>query len=497
MKKKTWIITIIAFFVVAGGASAFFLLNKTAKEQYFHAEIKTIQHIEELVESRFENETEWVKKSGTKAIDSTYELSGEYIGDTNPEIQQLLSNSSVAIRMASDPKEKEVEAELNATILGVEIEPIKSYITTEKVILDLPFYDQLLQLKDKDFGKLMLTFDPTYSGSEDLGLENLLGQNGTLSEENMEYLKDEYIMELYESLPEESFTTSDETIDVNGKSLKTEKVTMKLSEAEVKTILTDILQKAKKDSKFKTIVEDSTQDFVDQYNSASGSAEPMEFDTVMDDLISEVDNIKLPNGINSTIWHDADIIVKREFDLGISETEKLEIVGSQSLDASEQNWDYTFNMANESLNFTGDLSTKDGTSTDVLAFSFNDEEVFVYNGEEKVLDGDRTFERKFILQDEFEPMELSWNGSSSHKKDAMQAEHELSFEMPNSSSAIIHVNEERKIIKNVKLPAESEKIVDIGAMDADSLEQLMAEDIFPAMEQWGMNIAEQFEQELY
>lgn len=49
----------------------------------------------------------------------------------------------------------------------------------------------------------------------------------------------------------------------------------------------------------------------------------------------------------------------------------------------------------------------------------------------------------------------------------------------------------------MNVPSDSEKMVNIGTMDAESLQQLMMEDIYPELERWGMNITEQLEQELY
>ncbi|WP_419961216.1 hypothetical protein [Psychrobacillus sp. BM2] len=498
MKKKTWIIAIISFFVVAGGASAFFLVNKTPKEQYFYSEVKTIQHIQDLVETRYENETEWAKYGTTKVIDSIYDFSGEYQDGTNSEIEQVVNNSNIALRIASDPNKQEVEAEINATILGVDVEPIKGYITTEEVILGLPFYDQLLQLKDKDYGNLMRAIDPGYSGSEKLGLENFLGKNNILSEENIEYLKEEYMMYLYKSLPEEAFTTSDEKIDVNGKSIKAEKVSMTLTEAEVKKILIDVLQKAKKDPKFKEIVEDYLESSFEQFTAVSTPDATFEFDEVMDNLISSVEDIDLPEGIKSTIWHDADLIVKRDINTEIADLGKLEITGTQLLEDSAQNWNYTISMDNDPLHFTGDLTTtKDGTYKDEISFLDDNKAGLVYNGEEKLSGDDRTFERKFIIGDEYQPMEFLWNGNSNYKKDSMQADHEFVVTIDESSNAVIKVNQESKIIKKVNLPADSEKMVNIGTMDSNSLQQFLSEDIYPEMQGWGMNIMQQFEQEMY
>lgn len=498
MKKKTLIIAIISIFIVAGGASAFFLLNKTAKEQYFISEVKTIQHIQEIVETRYEDETEWANIGRTKATDSIYELSGEYEGNANPQLKQILNNSNIGLRIAADPNEREVETEINATVLGVDVDPIKAYITTEEIIVGLPFYDQLIQLKDKDFGQLMTALDPTYEGSETLGLDSFLGDKGLYTEENMEYLKDEYAMYIYESIPEEAFTVADETVDVNGKSVKAEKVVMTLTEAEVQKILKDVLKKAKDDPKFEEIVKDSTESFIDQLNLASNSEEPVDYDEMMDDIIKSIDDIKLPNGINSTIWHDSNLIVKRDFNVEIPDAGTFAITGTQSLEENAQNWEYSVGLDNQSLTITGDLSaTKDGTYTDKVSILDTNNVGLVYNAEEKLAGEERTFERTFKLEDENQPMEFLWNGTSNYKKDTMQADHEFVITIDESSNAVVKIGQESKIIKKVDLPADSEKMVNIGTMDSDSLQQLLSEDIYPEMESWGMDILQQFEQKMY
>lgn len=497
MQKKTWIIAIIAALVVGGGASAFFIFSKSPKEQYFYSEIKTIQHMMELVETRYDNEAEWVNIASSKATDSIYEFSGEFDGNTEPQIEEMLSNSQFTIRIASDPKEREVETEINATVLGIDLEPVKAFITTEEIIVGLPFYDQLIQLKDKDFGQLMTTLDPNYAGNDSLGLDSFLGENGIYTEENMEYLKDEYAMFIYESIPEEAFTVADDTVDVAGESVKAEKVVMTLTEAQVQKIITDVLEKAKKDPKFEEMVKESTESFIDQLNLASSTVEPVSFEDTMNDLIESVDDINLPNGISSTIWHDSNLIVKREFNVEIPEAGTFEIAGTQLLTDSAQKWEYTVGVDNVSLNITGDLSTtKDGTYTDKVSILDQNNVGLVYNGEEKVSGEERTFDRTFTMEDEYEPLQFLWNGKSTYKKDSMQAEHEFVIAIDDSSNAIINVNEESKVIKKVNLPDDSEKMVNIGTMDSDSLQQLI-EDMYPEMESWGMEIMRQFELQFY
>ncbi|MFP3359699.1 hypothetical protein R0K17_20445, partial [Planococcus sp. SIMBA_143] len=108
---------------------------------------------------------------------------------------------------------------------------VQFHVTAEKILLGLPFIDEILQLKDEDLGPLLKEVDPeTFTGEESMNLEQLF--EGTNSED-LEYFKEEYGKMIFEELPEDAFEQTEESIKVQDHSLDTEKISLHLSEEQV------------------------------------------------------------------------------------------------------------------------------------------------------------------------------------------------------------------------------------------------------------------------
>src|SRR5690606_9197134 len=139
--------------------------------------------------------------------------------------------------------------------------------------------------------------------------------------EFQKYVKEEYMEYLYHELPEDAFTSDNEEIEVFGDKMKTEKVAMKLSEEQVKSLLVDLFKKARDDEKLKALLKEQiafstmTDDVSDQR-----LTEMMDdFEDSMEEAIDEVKGWHIPHGIESTIWHKSNSIVKREFAMSFGE----------------------------------------------------------------------------------------------------------------------------------------------------------------------------------
>lgn len=503
--KSIIIAIIIGVLLIAGGASAFFIFSKTPKEQYFQAEIKTMLHAKDLVEDRYADELKWNTKKGNSVTESTYDLSldSSDLDDFGEEIMQILDNSTVSLRVATDPKKKNMEAEVSASIMGISVDDFKAYVTDEKLIVSLPFYDELFQLKDEDFGKFIKTFDEDYSGSEELGLADLFGNEGILTESNRAYLQEEYMVYLYDSIPDTAFTTEEEEISISGETFKTDRISMVLTEAEVKTLLLDLLEKAKKDPKFEQLMKESLNNLLQSANYTNETELPYEYDEVLKSLIDNVNSLQIPDGLTSTIWNASNIIVKRDLELSIGETAEnivtLRIDGTQLLDNETQVWDYNFTTVNlngedNSLFFKGDLSFDDGESSDQITLLDDYEKGLKYTGKDKLEGNERSFNHTIEFVSEFYNPSLSWNGDSLYAKDSMSVEHAFTLQI-RESEFNLYVNEKGKIIKKVSLPGKKEPILNLGEMDQESLETLM-DDLSSSIESWGMDIITQIDEEL-
>src|SRR5690606_4061566 len=133
-----------------------------------------------------------------------------------------------------------------------------------------------------------------------------------------------------------------------------------------------------------------------------------DFEDSLDEAVNEVNGWHSPNGLESTIWHKSNSIVKREFamSLGVNEDEisSLKIAGVQSLEKSGQKWDYSFTgkdsytQEDETVKFTGDLTWKDGKSDDTMTLTLPDADA-TYKGKEELDGKKRTFNREFSISD--------------------------------------------------------------------------------------------------
>ena len=193
-KTKTGLIVgiVTVMLLIGGSVTAFFLLKKNPKEQYFYGEYKTMEQGWNSFKERYENELAWSDKTKTTPTQHEFEVSlsaSDAFFDMDPMITDLVENSSATIVAETDPKKGEAKVDLSVKVMDVTIDDIVAYMTTEKLLLSLPFQKELLQLNDKDYGNLMRNFDPSYIGTEKLGLESLKLENTFLSDENIDYLK--------------------------------------------------------------------------------------------------------------------------------------------------------------------------------------------------------------------------------------------------------------------------------------------------------------------
>src|SRR5690625_6416735 len=71
----------------------------------------------------------------------------------------------------------------------------------------------------------------------------------------MEYLLKEYGVLIYKEIPDTAFESTSDKAKVNGEELKADKITMHLTEEEVQSILTKVLDKLETDDRVKEMLE--------------------------------------------------------------------------------------------------------------------------------------------------------------------------------------------------------------------------------------------------
>ena len=510
--KSLIILMVTALVVLGGSASAFFLLTKSPKVQYLLAESETYKQMDSLVEARYKNEVDWMKVNQEKPVETTYDLSAEWndpsVDYEMQEIQSIINSIVLSAKQVKDPVKKEMEVGVSGKLGSVSTDFVTMFATTEKLLLSLPFKDELIRIDDSDYGKFMKEVDKDYEGNETIGLPYLFEDNYVISEELSTYLEKEYMEYLVKEIPEEAFTSEKEEITIFDEKKKTTKVVMDLSEVQVKSLLKNLFEKAKDDDKLRDALKEQIA-FTSYGEDISNTdvKEIMEnFEVALEDIIEGVDTLKIPNGLQSTIWHDSNIIVKREFAVSFGENEDevatLTIDGTQLLDKTNQKWDYSIGVKGFAedegvIKFEGDLSWKDQKADDSISISAEELKI-VYKGKEELKDNKRTFTRSFGLTDGDIDPAVIWRGTATHEKDSVKANHEFTISEKSIGETPFNLilKHQGKIVKKVDMPEETDDTVKIGEMDIDELQRFMEYDLGRKFEGWFYGLMGDVEGEL-
>ncbi|SOC39280.1 DUF6583 family protein [Ureibacillus acetophenoni] len=485
-KSKKFAVTIIsaifALLLIGGGAFAFFNMQKSTKDQLLLAELNSWKQLKSAFENRYQPEVEWAKKAETTPAEYTYtigaDINGDFYSYEEEMAVEIINNSTLSLEVQLDPNKQLLKADLGADVNGVKIEDISAYVTTKELMFGFPFTDDILQIKDEDFGNFMRTLDPYYEGTETLGLNDWMGKN-VFSKENQEYLVKEYLLFFYNSIPEDAFKEEAEDIDVFGDNLKANKISLELSGDQIKDILVKVLEKAKDDPKFEDII-------LETVKNATGTAGSFddEFDIDinegLDSAIKELKDTDIPTGISYTVWISNDTVVQSDLEIGEFKAE-----GTRLFTNEKQQWDYTFEVEGEKLSFVGDLTYKNGEIEDEVTLLDDYGTGFTYEGSEELNGGERSFYRTLYFQDDYDEIELFWEGDSSYKGDSMEGEHRFGIESYEFDIAIL-VDETGSFIKNVDIPTDN--LVNLGAMDSDEIETYMMEDFLTKAQSWAMEL---------
>ncbi|ASN05047.1 DUF6583 family protein [Virgibacillus necropolis] len=509
--KKFLIFIITAILIIGGSVAAFVLLNVSDKQNYFLAEKNSFEVIGEQFEKRFEQELNWQEKVQENPTESTMELSATYndpAAGTSPfGPAQIINNSTLTINNSMDLKEKKMATEISGAFGGITIDGLNLYLTSEKLLVELPFLKELLQIKEGDIGKLLHEVDPTmYSGKEKIDFDTFFNGSKVLSEDDQEYLKKEYLEMVYDKLPDDAFKATDETVEVNSESIDAEKITFQLNEKQVKDLLSSVMEKMKDDKRLKEIIREQLAVQSLGAGVSTSSIAPSvendidqmikEFETTLDKAIKGLETFQIPDGLNSTIWVKDEQIVKRDFSLSMGpskdELVTFEINGTQTLGETDQTFDYTIgaveNGQDSSMTITGDLSWKDNKADDSIKLVAGDFEA-AYTGNSTLIDGKREFERVFTFKTRPDQGELNWSGNATYNEDKMNSEHTFAVQVPGMAedALSLHVANDAKLIKQVEIPKDPE-VKDIGSMSVDEIMQYFQVEVAPQFQQWMMGI---------
>ncbi|WP_079708985.1 DUF6583 family protein [Paraliobacillus ryukyuensis] len=497
-KKVIWIIAAVAVIVIAAGVSAAMLLTKNDKQAYFSAEMNSLNFMKDEVEERYGDELDWMEQTKEKPSETTVELSANYndpSGFDSTGFQQIINNASVTLVNSYDPENKKMMVDAKASAAGISLEDIKFYLSEDEMMVSLPFLEKVLQVKEDELGNLLTTLDPSATtGLEDIEFDQFFNQN-VMSDEDIEHFREAYLQMIYDELPKGAFTSEEETVEVNGASVKATKLTMHLSEKQLKGIIEKVITTAQNDDVLKEYIEEQASLEQFAYNASEVDQLLTDFDTALTEMKDGLSDFQIPNGLTSTLWTKDNLIVKRDMSIEMAPADEelvaFTVTGTQQLEDKNQTFNYQLGFDDgveaQSLAIKGDLSWKDQQADDKITVSAGDMELS-YTGTEQMNDGTREFDRQFGMNDGMQNFRLNWTGDSTYEQDQMNAQHNFSVSAEGITEDMfeLQLNNEAKLVKSVDFDAGSKEILNLGSMSETELQNYFMQEATPQFQQWMM-----------
>ncbi|MFD2654915.1 DUF6583 family protein [Gracilibacillus thailandensis] len=504
-KKSKWIPIIagIAIILIAGIVTVQAFLNTSVKEDYFLAEKNTIEQLQETFESRFEEELAWKDHTDEHAIESVYEITGQ-MNDPNMAgmgFDQMINNANITVEAALDKANKVSSTNISAGMAGVEISGLEAYIDNNDLYVGLPFLDNIIQLNGDDLGRILQEIDPvTFSGEENFDFSTLFNEN-PIPTEDIDYMKEEYAEYLYDELPEDAFEATSEEVTVGDNSVNADKISFSLSEEETKSLLKNVFDKMAEDEKLREIIIDqaSYMSFAEMELAEDDIANfEEEFVTAMEEASANVDDLTLPDGFNSTIWVDDDIIVKRELSLAVEregETATFNIDGTNEITDGDQVIDYKFTVSDgsseETVNIHADFAENDGETNDTISLTAADVAFTIESNQSTQEEGSKNFEHSLSFEEQgLQMFTIHWLGEAQYEEDQMTVDHTFYAEdgyTLNQDALSIYVTEEGSTIDQVEIPS-PEQVQNLSDMSGDEIIEYFETDVANQFQLWMGNI---------
>ncbi|UOQ87382.1 DUF6583 family protein [Gracilibacillus salinarum] len=505
-KKRTkWIIIAVAVaaILIAGIISVQAFILTSAKEDYFLAEKKSIEQLQETFESRFEQEIAWKEHTDENAIESVTEITGQMNVPSMAGMgyDQIINNANITIESAMDRQENMSSVTISAGMAGIELNGMEATLDNNDLYVGLPFLDNIIQVNGDDLGRILQELDPeTFSGEENIDFSTLYNENPFMTED-FTYINEEYMMYLYDQIPDEAFESTSEDITLGDNSVNAEKITFSLSEEEVQNILKGLFDKMAADEKLREILVNQTF-YLDYANVEVANEEITAFEedfvSTMEDASANVDAIKLPDGFESVIWVQDDIIVKRELSATIEDagtTATVRVDGTNAITDSTQVLDYNFTVddgnTEETMNMNADLSQQDGTTNDVITLSVPDANFTIESNQTEQNETDKSFEHIFSFsQQGTQLMSLHWIGEGTYEEDQMTVDHTLFAEdgaTLNQDSLSIKLSQEGTTISEVETP-DTDQVKNLSDMSGEEITEYVETDVMQQFQVWMSNM---------
>jgi len=466
MNKKILFSIIAGVVLLAGGVVGAFTFIKSPKEAYLYAEYKSLNSAIEQLEQRFEEDLKWNELTKKHPTKTDYELSADvedWYNFLDYEIIDAINSSSIDLTVQSDPKDNSMALSIGATIFDFTIDPFTAYLKDKKVVGEMPFQDEaleiniekLLELSEEELGNACL---------KDADLERLIKQKEIITAEDLEHLQKKLLPEIIKSLPDKAFKK-------DGNEL-----TMNLTSGDFEKILDVTADTLKEDKVIKRIVND--------YLILEGECENYTVAEAIDEIMSEISNADIDSSLKSVITVEGSHIVERKLYI----EDELVLKGTQNF---KDKIVFDYEITDSENDITAILKGEIGTGKDIRdEFKIAIEEMeILYESKEEQDKKEREFERTITATDGYEEILLKWDGTQSFTGDSYVSDNEILFDI-REGSVSLHVKSDSKKTKGFDLPKDTINLTD---MSESEMEEYFTNDIAENFLIWAEDLIYEFQ----
>ena len=473
MNKKLLFGGIGGAILLAGGVGAFTLLN-SPKEAYLLAEYKTANSAIEQLEQRFEQDIKWADTVKNDATAMDIELSANIEDDygyIDYEVVEAINSSSIDLTVQSDPKDHTYAISAGATIFDFTIDPFTAYLTDKKIVGEMPFQDEALELNLEKLFELSEEELNNVCISDD-DVERLIKQREILSEDDIKHLQKELLPEIMKALPDEAF-------EKDG-----DQLTMELTGRDIEDLLDVVANTLKDDKVVKRVVNDLIN--------LSGECEYYTVDEALDEMVSEISSTDIDRSmsIKSVITVDGSQIVERSlyFD------DELVLEGTQNF---KDGIEFDYDLIEPEYGTVGSITGEIGTGKEIrdeIEVSLEGEKVFSYENKETNDKKERDFSRAITVYDGYDNFTFNWDGTQSFAGDGNVSDNEIYLEVPGEGNVSLQVKTDSQTIKGIKLPKNT---VDLTNMSTSEIEEYFEYEVAENLMNWAEDLVYELEDLFY
>ncbi|HHY20364.1 MAG TPA: zinc-ribbon domain-containing protein [Bacilli bacterium] len=325
-KKKRWPIVVasLIFVFILGGIGWAFLGSNNAKTDYLKAESNTMKLAYKEWSDVYGDGFALADKLSKESYQQTLNLSASVSGDSIPDValvQAILESMNLQLMTKQDVKNEQHEVSFNFMMNNDSLADFSMYQSNDKTAVKLPLLNEPTYyfIENEKFGEFVKELDPTYNGPDNIKdiLDFKEQLNTGLEAEYKDWFKG-YGTFLFDQLAEKSFS-KEKNVQYQGNNA--DKITLTLTDGEIKTLLTNLLDKIENDEKLIDLIikqnqvallEQTEEEYRQELKDGlkEGTAE----------IKSGLEDVSFGDGLVSTIYVNGDnLIVGRDVSIAISE----------------------------------------------------------------------------------------------------------------------------------------------------------------------------------